>query len=133
MDPTRKGKVIHYSKPADLGLPLSEPKLVIAFEYKDLCGGNSLASSLSRMMNDSALDKHFFEKFLHEEQTSILVALDGYDEEFYHCKDVGVRKEVRRIVSQENNKHFNLIVTTRPWKRLLHERYKEISIAKEKK
>ena len=65
------------------------------------------------------------------EQTSILVALDGYDEEFYHCKDVGVMEEVRRIVSQENNKHFNPIVTTRPWKRLLHERYKEISIATE--
>ena len=81
----------------------------------DLCGGRSLSDLiLKRVENTVSYD--FVDEFLRQGRNSIFLAFDGYDEEYYHCKDKGLMEEASRIVHQQDKKEFNLIVTTRPWR-----------------
>ena len=105
-------------KPKHLALIDSTPILVLAFEYIDLCGGQSLSSLILKRV-ENAVSKDLVDEFLRKGSNSIFLAFDGYDEEYYHCKGKGLMEEANRIVRQQDFypfKKFNMIVTTRPWK-----------------
>ena len=75
----------------------------------DLCGGRSLSDLiLKRVENTVSYD--FVGEFLRQGRNSIFLAFDGYDEEYYHCKDRGLMEEASRDVNGCHNNIYDSFV-----------------------
>ena len=106
--------VIHH----DLVLYHTYPDLILAYEFKELCGRFEKFDSLLDVvwqMDEGQTWKKDIENILGTRKNKILVIFDGYDEEFHHCKGRQM-EDVGRIIKKEDTRKFNLMVTTRPWK-----------------
>ena len=106
--------VIHH----DLVLYHTYPDLILAYEFKELCGRFEKFDSLLDVvwqMDEGQTRKKDIENILGTRKNKILVVFDGYDEEFHHCKGRQM-EDVGRIIKKEDTRKFNLMVTTRPWK-----------------
>ena len=89
------------------------PKLVLTFEFKDLCGGIAISDTVSKMVNFS-VSRENVDQILDDHQNKILIIFDGYDEEFYICPETNqMMEEARRIIQREDRRKYNLIITTR--------------------
>lgn len=106
--------VIHH----DLAQYHTFPDLILACEFKELCGRFEKFDSLLDVvwqMDEGQTWKKDIENILGTRKNKILVVFDGYDEEFHHCKGRQM-EDVGRIIKKEDTRKFNLMVSTRPWK-----------------
>jgi len=95
-----------------------EPKLVFAFEFRDIINLKTLADTVLQriLVSVTGISLEDVEMILRNEMRNILLILDGWDEYEKLQYVTGTAPEIDAIIHRREYKNINLIVTTRPWK-----------------